>query len=428
MSSVTIPGILTPPLAASTAGLVDGALSEFGQLMSQPSSVSAPSTSGGIAILCARGTTLLTNLGSNSSEQTAGYYAIEEWVRSPIDNPDQNPAALMPVLFTGVAINHRDVYSQMLCLNNIKVIYSFGQNFGDVTITGEILLGNFGEKTKAQDTVKAVADFFWKNRVSNSLAPVTVSAVAGQYLVYLVGMDFGDIIPEFHIVPFVLHGVLLDISRTDVATINASSKVKTLNTAGLYNTSIIAALSQTTSVDTSPGTSLTPITAANTFTLPAAPAGNAANNVAQPGVAVPNPLVTTPDTGAQSVTDPTTLVTQGLMSDKPGTPGAAYAAAVNKANDSQAAVTMAQNLDPNSDVTVLQAQADADQAAATAAGTNVTQAYQSQLAQQKAGQRIAAFKYGTPSASNVNTNNVAPDFEDNTPLPVPFTAIGFDSN
>jgi len=135
-------------------------------------------------------------------------------------------------------------------MNNIKVFYSFGQNFGDVTISGEILLGNFGNYLLAKNTVKTFVDFFWKYRVSNNLKPVTVSAVNEKFLTYLVGMDFGDIIPDVHILPFLLHGVLIDVSRDKKAVINPPSVM--LTTADIFNTSVAKALAQTKGVDTSP--------------------------------------------------------------------------------------------------------------------------------------------------------------------------------
>lgn len=269
-----VPGTLNPPPASSAAqanpagaAAPSSPATDSAQPQtfdnSQGATQSAPQTrvqnpNGETAILCARGTTMLTHLGANSQSQTAGYYAIEEWTRQPLSENDLQDApqgvrgalARAPVLFIGVQVSRRDVFSQTLCLNNIKVFYSFGQNFGNVTITGEILLGNSGNKMVAENTVKTFADFFWKYRVSNYLYPVSVSAVDEAYMVYLVGMDFADIIPEVHILPFVLHGVLLDVSRNDSKKlVNPSNQVLTLTSAGIYNSSIAQALAKTTSVE-----------------------------------------------------------------------------------------------------------------------------------------------------------------------------------
>lgn len=245
----------------------------------------APSSSG-VAILCARGTTLVTDLPTDTNSSSPGYYAIEEWVRdndakaansvassvfgvtdlpslfdiyttqipprfatstTPTSNSTTSSATdQMPILFTGMNISHRDVTGQMLCLNNVKVFYSFGQNFGDVSIAGEILLGNFGDRLKAKQAFKAFLDFFWKYRVSKYLAPVTVSAVDESFLVYLVGIDFGDIIPDIHVLPFILHGTLIDIDRDEVDTINASGQVLSLDS--LTDPTLFTALAQNKSV------------------------------------------------------------------------------------------------------------------------------------------------------------------------------------
>jgi hypothetical protein len=212
----------------------------------QSQSDSRPSAAGTM-ILCARGTTLSVPV---TDTYASGFCAIEEWSRYPADayNPqvdDENTAfnlqaQLMPVLFTGMRIGERDIFGATACLDNIKVFYTYGQNFGDVTIAGEILLGNQGDRPASDFTVKTMADFFWKYRVSNRKLPVTVSLLSEKYLVYLVGMEFGEIIADVHILPFVLRGVLLDISRNPGALVNPPSVM--LSTLDVNNSSVIAAL------------------------------------------------------------------------------------------------------------------------------------------------------------------------------------------
>lgn len=312
--------------------------------------------SNGVAILCARGTTMLVPLTDRNSP---AYYAIEEWSRYPNDaqsaTDDQttaddlstqgqlDPTAidtaptsnqddlaskfhsnLAPVLFTGLRVSERDIFGAVSCLNNVKVFYTFGQNFGDVTISGEILLGNFDDRETAASTVASLADFFWKYRVSNRKYPVTVSALSEKFLVYLVGMDFLDISLDTHILPFILHGVLLDISRDQKDNVNTSSFM--LSTASVFDTSIAQALSKTTSVvDTSFDSTST---GSGTVTQNPTGADSGVNSATQQtalvGPPTPNltPLTNTqtnlpPQSLAASPSTPAAATPEAVLSGKP---------------------------------------------------------------------------------------------------------------
>jgi hypothetical protein len=130
-----------------------------------------------------------------------------------------------PILITGVEFNQSDITSQVACLNNAKVFYSYGQNFGQVMIAGEVLLGPLGNIS--EQGIRRVADYFWTSRVSNRKLPVRVSVGTTPYFVYLTGMKMARIDENYHILPFVLLGTLLDLEREDASKINANSVVLT---------------------------------------------------------------------------------------------------------------------------------------------------------------------------------------------------------
>lgn len=235
--------------AGDTAGIAAAAElpyynDDLGSMTSVPDNTASSS---GSMILCARGTTMAVDLLGGADYVSKGYVSIEEWniykpnTKSAAHQPAKGvPPFTAPLLLTGLRIGERDIYGAMACLNNQKVFYTFGQNFGDVTIIGEILLGNFANQSTSAARRKAFVDFFWKYRVSQFKAPVHVSVLGEKYLVYLVGLDFADIEPDFHILPFVLHGVLLDISRNQVNQVDTTSLL--LTTTDLNNSSVIAAL------------------------------------------------------------------------------------------------------------------------------------------------------------------------------------------
>ena len=309
------PSIAAPPLSSqqiavtpydsnAAAVSLDGNLyPTAGATASAPATPTpAPSlTNGGIAILGGRGTTYAINLSTTASK---GYCAIEEWTRYFHQDPfagfspsplvtgaaniaaAKNAAAMVPVLFTGCQISQQDVVGRTLCMENIKILYSFGRNFGDVAITGEILLGNFDDASKAQTTVKNFCDFFWTYRVSNYLKPVTVALLKETFLVYLEGLSIGTIDPQTHIMPFMMHGTLLDIAR-DTATQKINTAGLVLTSTDVSQTKIAKALAQTTAVDT---TTLTGVTSSN-------PVATAPGQVFGPASPSTNPLPTS--TGQQ---------------------------------------------------------------------------------------------------------------------------------
>ena len=45
------------------------------------------------------------------------------------------------MIFTGYALNEQEIVAKNACLNDQRVMYTFGKSFGDITITGEMLLG-----------------------------------------------------------------------------------------------------------------------------------------------------------------------------------------------------------------------------------------------------------------------------------------------
>lgn len=179
-------------------------------------------------ILSARGTFYLVKL---SDTYGPGIYAIDELTREVLAPNTVGPSATQqwaersPILLTSVEFNQVDITSQVPCLNNVKVFYSFGQNFGQVVIQGEVLLGPLGDLSYAG--VERLVSFFWRNRVSVKRQPVAISVADNAYFVYLTGLRIGQVVADFHIMPFVMFGTLLDITREKASAVNRQGQVIT---------------------------------------------------------------------------------------------------------------------------------------------------------------------------------------------------------
>lgn len=188
-----------------------------------------------------------------------------------------------PILISGIATTQTDIVSLMSCLSNVKVIYTFGQNFGTVAIRGEVLLGPMGISYK--QGVQQIEDYFWQNRVSVTGQPIKFSICDNAFFAYLTGLEIHDVIVEFHVLPFAIYGTLLDISRNNTALINPNSTV--LTSGNLGSASVIAALNNRSSqLQTSTATNSSSAASSTGPTpLPASPAAKPAsptsNNVGQ---------------------------------------------------------------------------------------------------------------------------------------------------
>lgn len=171
--------------------------------------------------LNARGTYVRVSLSTNKGP---GVYAIDE-----LDRFEGSGQRRSPILITSVQFRQRDIVSQLPCLDNIKVFYAYGQDFGEITIQGEVLLGPLGDISS--EGSQRIMDFFAEHRVSRSYSPIAVSVLDSTYLVYLTGMKIGRINPEFHVMPFSFFGTLWDISRDQVSKLNPAGQILTVDNA-----------------------------------------------------------------------------------------------------------------------------------------------------------------------------------------------------
>jgi len=126
---------------------------------------------------------------------------------------DLNPGfpsgnASSPILLTGVDITDQDIIFPVVTVENFKVIYRFGTDYGSVRITGVCLLGAVGTKGGGSSFSSAKA-YFDRNRVSNRKTPIQVSVPGtNAYNVYLIGLNIGEPDPAFNIVPFAYLGTI----------------------------------------------------------------------------------------------------------------------------------------------------------------------------------------------------------------------------
>lgn len=109
------------------------------------------------------------------------------------------------ILLTGLDMMDSDVVAPVITTEDLKILYVFGKSFGNVSVQGQILLGQAGSDPSK---LTGLQDWFNTNRVANSRKPVSLSVAHKAYTVYMTGLALGGVDPEYNIQTFGLQGLI----------------------------------------------------------------------------------------------------------------------------------------------------------------------------------------------------------------------------
>ena len=118
-------------------------------------------------------------------------------------------------IITGYTITEKEVTSKMACIDDERVLYSFGKGFGEITIQFEIFLGS-PEANKSFDLINRIIEVYEQKRFTsgtgrNIQVPAKLSIEgAGTISYYQTGIDVGNFNPELQILQMTVKGVLAD--------------------------------------------------------------------------------------------------------------------------------------------------------------------------------------------------------------------------
>jgi len=140
-------------------------------------------------------------------EQGAGkeYYRL---------SPNISDSFNTPVLLQAAPINLSDIVAPVACMNNIKVFYTFGQNFGGLRLQGQVLLGPSGNMNAGESLIES---YFQDNRTSVNggkllkLSRGTGGSSATPF--FLTKFSVGNLNTELHILPFIFEGVVVESKK-----------------------------------------------------------------------------------------------------------------------------------------------------------------------------------------------------------------------
>lgn len=131
-------------------------------------------------------------------------YTFGDGGQSSIElSPELRGTGDSPILIQGLRVDDRDIVLPVVTLENRRIMYAFGADFGDISVVGNVLLGN----SDAEGSMGKVVDYFKNNRATKSLGPISASPPGSiAYKFFLTGLAVGEADSEFNIQPFVLVG------------------------------------------------------------------------------------------------------------------------------------------------------------------------------------------------------------------------------
>ena len=100
------------------------------------------------------------------------------------------------VIIQATPIVLREIVQPSVTLDKKRTIYVFGSAFAEGSVSGIMLLGKDGSGGGIAGALKG---WYESNRISaGGKSPVTISIADAQYEGYVIGMSFGEAMPEFN--------------------------------------------------------------------------------------------------------------------------------------------------------------------------------------------------------------------------------------
>lgn len=119
-------------------------------------------------------------------------------------NPALTGSGNSPIILDSASITQKDLVVPKPTLGDMKIMYSFGEDFGDVQVRGTILLGEVGQSSSG---FSPVSSYFESNKASKKKAPISVSVGQKAFNFYLSTLVVGEIDAQFNIQRFILAGI-----------------------------------------------------------------------------------------------------------------------------------------------------------------------------------------------------------------------------
>lgn len=119
-----------------------------------------------------------------------------------------------PVILRNVQMTDNDIILPVSTLDNKKILYAFGADFGDLQIMGTVFLGPVGESTPG---LRPIVDFFNQNAVSRSPNPRALNlSMPGNvaYKIFLKSLSVQAADPDLNLHDFSFGAIIADTTST----------------------------------------------------------------------------------------------------------------------------------------------------------------------------------------------------------------------
>lgn len=123
-------------------------------------------------------------------------------------SPDLSGSASSPILLQSINVDQKVINLPVVCLDNARIMYVFGKDFGDIAVGGLALLGKGGTGPALSEVVA----FYKKNAAANGNSTTVSVSLPGNasYKFYLLGLVISDPNPELQYFPFMLTGKIIE--------------------------------------------------------------------------------------------------------------------------------------------------------------------------------------------------------------------------
>lgn len=120
-------------------------------------------------------------------------------------------ASGVPAFITDVDVADKDITLPVVALDDKRVLYSFGKNFGEAHVMGIIFI--FG-CNRVTDALAGMQNAFNAYRVSSALSPINLSIIgSGGYRVYPVQLKFSNAESKRQFIMFTVSCILAPVSN-----------------------------------------------------------------------------------------------------------------------------------------------------------------------------------------------------------------------
>ena len=121
-------------------------------------------------------------------------------------DPDLSGTEESPIILQSVNVENKAITLPVSTLDNTRILYVFGEAWGDISVGGIACLGQGG----VGPALSSLVSWYEQHTVAKSESEIKVSLPGGvSYKFYLTGLVLGDASPEYQTFGFTVTGKVI---------------------------------------------------------------------------------------------------------------------------------------------------------------------------------------------------------------------------